>query len=55
MKKLQKKEMRSINGGIDPCFTFCAAQFSSCLAAGTPKPVCQAQRAECWLICPQGV
>ncbi len=55
MKKLEKKEMQTIQGGADSCFSFCAAQFNNCIASGTPRAVCREERAECWLICPIGV
>lgn len=52
MKKLEKKEIKAIKGGVGgPCYTFCADQFNACLAAGTNRDVCKAERAECWLYC----
>jgi hypothetical protein len=54
MKKLQRTEMKKVNGGVDNellCLQGCNQSFNACLAFGDSLSFCRAQRNACRLRC----
>lgn len=54
MKKLEKKELQTIKGGINEDCQYCYDDYLACLASGTLRSVCVVQRRRCLVDCTCG-